>query len=90
MCLALEICRASDDDQTLVIYRRFDKLANRDLLYYQSELCELQVLQEQYDREDARDADDPMTGKGDEVRQHARDWATFKRSAKKSKAKDAR
>ncbi len=77
---------ASDVDQTLMVYKRFDKLANRDLLYYQSELCELQALQEQYDREDAEDADNVTAGKGDDIRENARDWAAFRTSAKKTNA----
>src|SRR5438045_7092742 len=50
---------ASDLDHTTAVFKRFDKLAARDLLYYECELLELEILQDQYDREDAFDARRP-------------------------------
>lgn len=42
----------SDADKSTAIYRRFDRLSVRNLLFLQSELEELQALQDEYDRED--------------------------------------
>jgi len=48
----------SDPDKSTTIYRRFDALSARNLLFYQAELAELEDLQKQYDEDDrkARDA----------------------------------
>jgi hypothetical protein len=43
---------ASDKDKSTAIYRRFDQLSARNLLYLQSELIDLQSQQEQLDIED--------------------------------------
>ena len=43
---------ASDRDRTTLIYKRFDELAARNLLYLQSELAELQSRQRAFDQED--------------------------------------
>lgn len=43
---------ASDRDRTTLIYKRFDLLASRNLLYLQSELAELQSKQLAFDQED--------------------------------------
>jgi hypothetical protein len=43
---------ASDADKSTAIYRRFDRLSARNLLFLQSELEELQALQDEYDEED--------------------------------------
>ncbi|KAH7074132.1 hypothetical protein FB567DRAFT_190544 [Paraphoma chrysanthemicola] len=43
---------ASDPDHTSLVFKRFDKLAARNLLYLQSELAELQAKQDQFDTED--------------------------------------
>lgn len=40
---------ASDRDRTTLIYKRFDELAARNLLYLQSELAKLQAQQHLYD-----------------------------------------
>jgi hypothetical protein len=45
---------ASDRDRTTLIYKRFDELSARNLLYLQSELAELQAQQRRFDREDLR------------------------------------
>lgn len=37
---------ASDEDHSTSIYKRFDDLASRNLLYFQSELAELAALQQ--------------------------------------------
>ncbi|KPI34536.1 uncharacterized protein AB675_7415 [Cyphellophora attinorum] len=66
---------ASDEDHSTAIYKRFDDLAARNLLYYQSELAELAALQQQYDLEDARNSEDEKTAL--DVREHSQDWSTF-------------
>lgn len=50
---ALATFIASDKDKSTQIYRRFDRLAARNLLYLQSEVAELERLQDELDREDA-------------------------------------
>ncbi|GAW12944.1 hypothetical protein ANO14919_023170 [Xylariales sp. No.14919] len=71
----------SDEDKSTAIYRQFTRLAARDLLYYQSELTELEALQDQYDIEDAKDVEDfQKPDLGGIIRAHSRDWNTFKNS----------
>ena len=65
---------ASDQDHGTVLYKRFDRLAARNILYLQSELAELQRRQDEFDREDLLD-DDLGTKK------NARDWRAFKDAA---------
>ncbi|OAQ60267.1 hypothetical protein VFPPC_16788 [Pochonia chlamydosporia 170] len=75
---------ASDADHTTAVYKRFDKLAARDLLYYECELLELEAPQDQYDREDAIDArrlDNADLQRL--IRTNARDWLSFKQRAMK-------
>jgi hypothetical protein len=43
---------ASDRDRTTLIYKRFDELAARNLLYLQSELAELHSKQRAFDQQD--------------------------------------
>ncbi|CAH0025574.1 unnamed protein product [Clonostachys rhizophaga] len=82
---------ASDEDQTTAVYKRFDKLAARDLLYYECELLELEALQDQYDREDSLDARKPDNADNLQrrIRTNARDWVSFKhRAMKEAEAND--
>jgi hypothetical protein len=65
---------ASDRDKSTAIYRRFDRLSARNLLYLQSEIAELEAQQEQYDREDIRSTT--------EEKASARDWITFRERSK--------
>lgn len=44
----------SDIDKTTTIYRRFDRLSARNLLYLEAELAELEALQNKYDADDLR------------------------------------
>ena len=44
---------ASDRDRSTSIYRRFDRLSSRNLLYLQSELVELEAQQDVLDAQDA-------------------------------------
>ncbi|CAI0652913.1 unnamed protein product [Colletotrichum noveboracense] len=48
---------ARDVDNETLIYRRFDELATRSLLYLQSELLSLENQLNEFDREDAEDED---------------------------------
>lgn len=70
---------AEDLDHTAVIFKRFGRLAARNLLYLQSELAALQALQDEYDREDLRNAvvanDYQALGKA------GRDWPAFVKRA---------
>lgn len=61
---------ASDADKSTTIYRRFDKLSIRNLLFYQAELAELEDLQGRYDEEDEKANDESS-------RECQRDWETF-------------
>ncbi|EON62136.1 hypothetical protein W97_01355 [Coniosporium apollinis CBS 100218] len=67
---------ASDPDRTALVFKRFDRLAVRSLLYLQSELEDLQVQQDEYDRIDANDQSDDLSSK-----QCARNWQEFKKKA---------
>ena len=64
---------ASDCDKSTAIYRRFDRLTARNLLYLQSELVELEARQDALDAEDLRGTL--------EHKQSARDWRTLGRKA---------
>ena len=48
---------ASDDDKTSTIFRRFDRLAARSLLYLQAKLQRLEAVQDSLDNEDLRTDD---------------------------------
>ena len=64
---------ASDCDKSIAIYRRFDRLAARNLLYLQSELVELEARQDALDAEDLRGTL--------EDKKSARDWQTLRSRA---------
>jgi hypothetical protein len=70
---------ASDYDGDTAIFRRFDNLSSRNLLYLQSELAELECLQQQYDEEDARDSLQPDLAK--HINLASRDWSSFNNGA---------
>ena len=63
---------ADDEDHATSIYKRFNGLAARNLLYYQSELAELAALQQQYDIEDCDGLEDGM--KAFTVRRYNQNW----------------
>lgn len=66
---------ASDRDRTTLIFKRFDVLAARNLLYLQSELASLHHKQQTLDEEDKR---------GDMgIKQCARNWEEFVRVSMK-------
>ena len=60
---------ASDKEHSTSIYRQFQKIAARNILYLQSELRELELRQEEFDRDDA-------AGDLDAI-QAAVDWQEF-------------
>lgn len=61
---------ASDRDGTTSIYKRFNRLAARNLLLLQSELADLQAQLDQFDLEDKRD---------NETLQSLRCWEDYKK-----------
>lgn len=65
---------ASDPDKTTTIYRRFDKLSARNLLFLESEIAELEALQNKYD------ADDLLAANQVVIECHS-DWRKFERYA---------
>ena len=74
---------SSDHDHSAVLYKRFDRLSARNILYLQSELAELERQQDELDWQDLREGD-----RG--TRQTARDWRAFKEAAKKPGSKAAK
>ena len=64
---------ASDHDKSTAIFRRFDRLSARNLLYLQSELVQLEARQARYDAEDLERATEEKTS--------ARDWDVFQAKA---------
>jgi hypothetical protein len=70
---------ANDRDRTTLIYKRYDELAARNLLYLQSELAELDTKQRKFDQEDLI-ADMP-------TKQCARHFAKFQEEAQANNAK---
>jgi hypothetical protein len=67
---------ASDKDKSTANFKRFDRLAARNLLYLQSDLAELQAKLEEYD-DQGRDGS--LAAK-----ESARNWAVFKERTAKS------
>lgn len=59
---------SSDEDRSSVIYKRFDRLSARSLLYQQSELAELQKEQDELDGEDFLDDDLDVKKRARDVR----------------------
>ena len=64
-------------DPDLQVYRRFDRLCSRNLLYLQSEILELEARLEEFDDADAKDATIDL-----DVMLSARCWESFARKAK--------
>lgn len=60
---------ASDKDGTSAIFKRFNRLAARNLLILQSELAELEARLDEYDREDQETR---------EAKQSLRNWEDYK------------
>ena len=70
---------ASDRDHSSVVYKRFDRLSARNILYLQSELQELQSQQDKLDKED---------GDGDDfkLKRFARDYHALAEASKNGDA----
>ena len=51
---------ASDKEHSTSIYRQFERISARNILYIQSELRELELQQDAFDREDAAGDDDAL------------------------------
>ena len=68
---------ASDKEHSASIYRRYEKLAARNLLYLQAELRELDLQLDAFDREDAQ-------GKVEEI-ELAMDWQALRAQAEAKK-----
>jgi hypothetical protein len=62
---------AKHRDNSTAIYRHYDDLSARNILYLQSELAELRALQIQYDQEDAQPGEI-------DAKERCRDWNMFK------------
>jgi hypothetical protein len=73
--IAVTATIASEPDKSTTIFRRFDALSARNLLFYQAELAELEELQKQYDEEDQKARDEASI-------ECQRDWEAFVRCAK--------
>lgn len=71
---------ASDPDKTTTIYRRFDRLSARNLLFLEAEIAELEALQNKYDDDDLVAADQVV------IESHS-DWRKFERYANEKDGK---
>lgn len=65
---------ASDPDKTTTIYRRFDRLSARNLLFLEAEIAELEAQQNKYDTDDLLAANQGV------IECHS-DWRKFERYA---------
>lgn len=65
----------SDADKTTTIYRRFDELSARNLLFYQAELAELEEQQRREDKVDSAAKDEASL-------ECQSDWNRFAKAAK--------
>ncbi|CZR63052.1 uncharacterized protein PAC_12949 [Phialocephala subalpina] len=74
---------ASDADKTTTIYRRFDELSARNLLFYQAELAELEEQLREYDEDDSKARDESAV-------ECQRDWSEFERSAEEGVVREKR
>ena len=66
---------ASDENKSTAIFRRFDRLGARNLLYLQSELAELEARQDAFDAQDLKTL---TTDQKDDLRH----WKLFVEKAK--------
>ncbi|KAL9111146.1 MAG: hypothetical protein Q9227_004409 [Pyrenula ochraceoflavens] len=73
----------SDKEHSATLFRRFESLSARNLLYLQSELRELEAQQSEIDRVDAANADDPRADPEDT--DVATDWQFLRKKAEISK-----
>jgi hypothetical protein len=66
---------ASDTDKTTLIFKRFDRLAARNLLHLQSELARLQAKLDSLDEEAQKNNEEPSIVM--ERKQYLRNWDVF-------------
>lgn len=74
---------ASDSDHSPFIFRRFDRLTARDLIYYQSQLSQLQAEQDELDVHDRINIDSTEGADEhcDRIRDCLQDWKCFEHAA---------
>ena len=77
---------SSDHDHSTAVYKRFDKLSARNLLYFQSELSRLQACQDAFDIEDRNQVEQTESWRG--ILTSARDWDTLRESLTKAPQTD--
>lgn len=70
---------SKDADHSAVLFRRFDRVGARNLLYLQSEIADLEERQEEFDKEDIKLGRDP--GSWQLTKECARDWRMLKEEA---------
>lgn len=76
---------ASDIDHSPLIFRRFDKLAARDLIHYQSQLAQLQAEQDELDIQDRNEIDSTDSGQEQHcntIRDCVQDWKFFENATR--------
>ncbi|ORX94882.1 hypothetical protein BCR34DRAFT_608126 [Clohesyomyces aquaticus] len=84
---ALSALLASDPD--LQVYRRFNRLASRNLLYLQADILDLETRLKEYDTEDLEVSNSKDEG-GEwmEVKLNARCWEVFREKAERGEEKE--
>ncbi|KAF2472523.1 uncharacterized protein BDR25DRAFT_366519 [Lindgomyces ingoldianus] len=84
---SLSALLASDPD--LQVYRRFNRLASRNLLYLQAEILDLETRLNDFDAEDLEIANAEEDGGGwMEVKLNARCWEIFREKAEQGEEKE--
>lgn len=78
---------ASDKERSATLFRRFESLSARNLLYLESELQELETRQRKIDRADAAIADDPRADPDDT--DIATDWQVLREKAEDLREQNA-
>ncbi|KAF7511280.1 hypothetical protein GJ744_004845 [Endocarpon pusillum] len=71
---------SSDPDHSTAIFKTFDRLAARNLLYLQSELAEFQAQQDRYDEDDLKAG--ITSHDWHKLRQSSRDWNALVENSK--------
>lgn len=74
---------AKDPDHSTAIYRRFDRLSARNLLYLQAELCTLEKKQDEFDRQD-------LISDDLDAKDKARNWDTLVARAESGRDDEAK
>lgn len=81
---------ASDSDHSTFVFRRFDRLAARDLIYYQSQLSQLQAEQDALDVSDTVNLQSTEGGEKhcEQMQYCIQDWKCFENAALNSAYSD--